>query len=86
MEDSALEWHKKERVSGVVGAELGGALKNVLAQAAEMGFGMNLGIEAELPHEKKSRHRAYQELYTPETAELVRQHWREDVETFGYEH
>jgi hypothetical protein len=44
-----------------------------------------LGVEAELPREKVSRHAAYPTFYTPETVELVRRHWSKDIETFGYQ-
>jgi hypothetical protein len=43
-----------------------------------------LGIKAELPHANVSEHRDYRSYYTPETRELVAQHFRRDIELFGY--
>ena len=47
-----------------------------------------LGLEAsqlELPHENRSAHSHYSEMYTPETREIVRKRFRRDIEFFGYE-
>jgi hypothetical protein len=47
-----------------------------------------LGLEAsqlEIPHENRSAHSHYSEMYTPETREIVRKRFRRDVEFFGYE-
>lgn len=43
-----------------------------------------IGVEARLPHVKKSNHRPYQELYDEETREIVAREFAEDIETFGY--
>jgi len=43
-----------------------------------------LGISAELPRTKVSKHAPYQSFYTPETAALVERHWHDDVSHFGY--
>ncbi|CAN5454357.1 hypothetical protein BH09BAC1_BH09BAC1_00820 [soil metagenome] len=45
----------------------------------------HLGITATLPHSNKSNHQQYREYYTPELKELVAQHFKEDIELFGYE-
>jgi hypothetical protein len=47
-----------------------------------------LGLEAaqlEIPHENRSAHGHYSEMYTPETREIVRKRFRRDIEFFGYE-
>jgi hypothetical protein len=47
-----------------------------------------LGLEAsqlEIPHENRSAHSHYSEMYTPETKEIVRKRFRRDIEFFGYE-
>ena len=44
-----------------------------------------LGVEAELPVHNLTKHDTYHSYYTPELAEKVARHWRQDVETFGYE-
>ena len=47
-----------------------------------------LGLEAsqlEIPHENRSAHSHYSEMYTPETREIVRKRFLRDVEFFGYE-
>lgn len=45
----------------------------------------HIGIGATLPHSNKSKHQHYREYYTPETQQLVAQHFEEDVKLFGYE-
>jgi len=44
-----------------------------------------LGIDVALPHTNKARHRDYREYYDDKLAEMVGQHWRQDVGLFGYE-
>ncbi|MCP3982179.1 MAG: sulfotransferase family protein [bacterium] len=44
-----------------------------------------LDVEAELPVHNLTRHDSYRNYYTDELAERVAEHWRKDVETFGYE-
>jgi chondroitin 4-sulfotransferase 11 len=47
-----------------------------------------LDLEAsqlEIPHENRSAHSHYSEMYTPETREIVRKRFRRDIEFFGYE-
>jgi chondroitin 4-sulfotransferase 11 len=58
-----------------------------LAQDISHVFDM-LGLEAsqlEIPHENRSAHSHYSEMYTPETREIVRKRFRRDIEFFGYE-
>jgi hypothetical protein len=43
-----------------------------------------IGIEAELPHENASEHGAWRSYYTDETAALVAEAYRDDIEMFGY--
>ncbi|HKV55770.1 MAG TPA: sulfotransferase family 2 domain-containing protein [Candidatus Binataceae bacterium] len=44
-----------------------------------------LGIEAELPHDNASNHTEYRNYYTPASRELVAEHFRHDIELFGYD-
>jgi hypothetical protein len=44
----------------------------------------HLGIVASLPHSNKSSHAKYREYYTPETQQLVAEHFKEDIDLFGY--
>jgi chondroitin 4-sulfotransferase 11 len=47
-----------------------------------------LGLEVsqlEIPHENRSAHSHYSEMYTPETRKIVRERFRKDIEFFGYE-
>jgi hypothetical protein len=58
-----------------------------LAQDISHVFDM-LDLEAsqlEIPHENRSAHSHYSEMYTPETREIVRKRFRRDIEFFGYE-
>lgn len=43
-----------------------------------------IGISVELPHENASRHDAWRSYYTDETAALIADAYRDDIETFGY--
>ena len=47
----------------------------------------HIGIKAELPklNESPTKPRPYQEYYTPETIELVRRAFADDIEEFGYD-
>jgi hypothetical protein len=44
-----------------------------------------LSLPAALPHVNTSKHRDYREYYTPATRDLVAQHFRRDIEMFGYQ-
>jgi len=44
-----------------------------------------IGVEADLPHVKKSEHRPYRELYDEETRKIIAEVFSEDIELFGYE-
>jgi hypothetical protein len=44
-----------------------------------------LGLDATLPHENQSSHRDYRSYYTDRPRRLVAEHFREDIERFGYE-
>lgn len=43
-----------------------------------------VGIAAALPHRNRSRHDDYRKYYDAATRELVAEHFRDDVELFGY--
>jgi hypothetical protein len=43
-----------------------------------------LGLQARLGHLNRSVHQDYRSYYTPRLVRLVAQHWREDIELFGY--
>ncbi len=43
-----------------------------------------IGINATLPHSNKSKHKPYQDYYNDETRNLVAEHFKEDIELFGY--
>ena len=46
---------------------------------------LRFGIDTELPHiNKSSRKGAYQDYYNPETADLIREAFKLDIETFNY--
>jgi hypothetical protein len=44
----------------------------------------HLNIRASLPHLNSSRHRDYRSYYNERTRRLVAEHFREDIELFGY--
>lgn len=44
-----------------------------------------IGVKSKLPHSNKSAHKNYRSYYTDETRELVAQHFKDDIEAFGYE-
>lgn len=43
-----------------------------------------IGLDLELPHENASEHATWRSYYTDETAALVAEAFRDDIETFGY--
>jgi len=43
-----------------------------------------LGCPPELPHRNPSRHRRWQDYYTPETERIVGEIYSKDIELFGY--
>ena len=43
-----------------------------------------IGIDVSLPHENASKHEAWRSYYTDETAALVEEAFRPDIEAFGY--
>jgi hypothetical protein len=43
-----------------------------------------LNIDAELEHRNSSSHRDYQSYYDATTRQMVAEHWRQDIERFGY--
>lgn len=45
----------------------------------------HLGLDASLPHENPSEHRDYRTYYTDRTRQLVAEHFRPDIERFGYD-
>lgn len=44
-----------------------------------------IGIGKELPHNHRGYKRDYDALYTPETREIIANHYKKDFEMFGYE-
>jgi hypothetical protein len=47
--------------------------------------GRRLGLPGELPRSNESRHRDYREYYDERTRRLVEEHFRRDIEMFGYD-
>jgi hypothetical protein len=45
---------------------------------------IRIGVEAALPRINVTKHRPYQELYTPDLVDLVRRTFAADIELFGY--
>ncbi len=43
-----------------------------------------LNIEASLPHSNRTVHRGYQSYYNERTKKIVEEHFKEDIELFGY--
>ena len=44
-----------------------------------------LHLDLRLPHRNKSAHDDYRSYYNPRTVDLIREHFREDIELFGYD-
>ena len=44
----------------------------------------HIGIDAKLGHRNKSDHKDYRDYYDEETKQMVAEHWKEDIERFGY--
>jgi hypothetical protein len=68
---------------GRLGADFVGRFENLAGDFAVICN--RLGLPAVLPHVNVSRHKRYSDYYDPGTRELVRRHWRLDIETFGYD-
>lgn len=43
-----------------------------------------LGIESTLPHKNISKHQDYKQYYNDRTAQKIADHYKEDIELFGY--
>ncbi len=43
-----------------------------------------IGKKRGLPHLKKTKHKSYREYYNEETKEVIRNHFKRDIEMFGY--
>ena len=43
-----------------------------------------IGIPSDIPHKKKSTHQDYRSYYNDDTAQLVADHWAEDIRRFNY--
>jgi len=48
-------------------------------------IGRRIGIDADLPHLKRSTHRDSRELYSAETRDLIGRRFEGDIERYGYE-
>lgn len=69
--------------SGRIGVDFLGRFENLAADFAEVCT--RIGIESPLAHANRSNRAEYRSYYDPSLRELVREHWREDIEKFGYE-
>ena len=43
-----------------------------------------LGIRATVPHQNRSRHEHYRQYYDDHTRALIEEHFRDDIDAFGY--
>jgi len=77
------QWWMLTRRDGRLGVDFVGRFENLEQDMATVC--RRLGIEYHpLPRAKVSKHRPYQEYYTPELAALVGERWRREIEQFGY--
>jgi hypothetical protein len=88
-----IEWRCREEVrfqKDFVFSKDGRQLVDFIGrfETLEADFGhvcAQIGIKVTLPRLNESGHRPYQELYTPETQEMVRRAFEPDIKLFNYE-
>jgi len=44
-----------------------------------------IGVDAELPHLNKTKHRDFRDFYDTQSRDYVAQHWAEEIAEFGYD-
>jgi hypothetical protein len=78
-------WLQKECLADAGGhllVNFVGRFENLRADFASVCH--RIGVRARLRHLNESTHVDYRSYYTPRTRQLVAEHWREDIQFFGY--
>lgn len=81
-EDLHLQQEFVTDASGKLIVDYVGRLETIGADFAQIC--RTIGIDAQLKHMRKSAHKDYRSYYTDRTAALVEQHFKQDIERFGY--
>ncbi len=68
---------------GKLGMDYVGRFENLRGDFAEAC--RRFGVDAELPHLNKTKHRDFREYYDDRSRDFVAKHWRDEIELFEYE-
>lgn len=68
---------------GQLGMDFVGRFENLRDDFAEAC--RRIGVDSELPHLNKTKHRDFRDYYDERNKDYVAKHWREEIELFGYE-
>lgn len=68
---------------GKLGMDFVGRFENLRDDFAEAC--RRVGVDSELPHLNKTKHRDFRDYYDARSTDFVAKHWREEIELFGYE-